>query len=70
MSPFDKQSRATSTLEGMRLETPSMLGYRAGMSSSCVIGHKLGAVFSVEQNLPREIDCAVRALHTKLGQTR
>ncbi len=70
MALFDKPNRGSATLDRDRLETPLMAGYRAGMSSSSVIGRKLSSIFGVEASMPREMDCCIRELQTKLGRSR
>ncbi len=69
MPPFEKHSRGIA-VDTSRLETPSMMGYRFGMSSSGVIGRKLNAVFGVESNVPREMDTVIRELQSKLTGSR
>ena len=66
MRPFAEQNRGSVALDDCRLETPAMVGYRFGMSSSGVIGRKLSAVYGVANELPREMDRAIRQLHDRL----
>ena len=49
-----------------RLETPMMTGYRAGMSSSSMIGRKLGRLYDPPADMPSEIDEVLRVLDRKL----
>lgn len=58
------------TPESNRLETPTMTGYRAGMSSQGVIGRKLGAVYGVQPELPEEMDAALQDLDDRLRDRR
>lgn len=66
MPTFDKHSRGTSTMQVNRLETASTAGYRVGMSSSGVIGRKLGAVYSVDSHVPCEMNTLLSQLQSKL----
>jgi hypothetical protein len=52
-----------------RLETPATAGFQRGMSSSGVIGRKLGSIYEVESQLPQEMDYALRDLRNKLSGT-
>ena len=70
MPPFNKPSRGSMALDQNRLDTPLTAGYRTGMSSSSVIGRKLSAIFGVEPSMPREMDCCIRELQSKLGRAR
>jgi hypothetical protein len=45
-----------------------MAGFRAGMSSSSVIGRKLGTVYGVEPHVPDEMDVCLRQLRSKLSR--
>lgn len=49
------------------LETPRVAGFRAGMSSSGIIGHRLGSMFSVPAETPREMDTLLSALDRKVS---
>ena len=53
-----------------RLETPSMTGFRPGMSSSSVIARKLGAVYDVPADRKQEIECALQTLDRRLTRAR
>ena len=50
-----------------RLETPPMAGFRPGMSSSSVIGRKLGSLYNVPADPKREIETVLETLDGKLG---
>ena len=50
-----------------RLETPGAVGYRPGMSSSTVIGRKLGSLYELPVERKREIETALETLDTKLS---
>ena len=52
--------------EGDRLETPVMAGYRAGMSSSSMIGRRLGRMYEQSSEMPREIGDALQMLARKM----
>ena len=49
------------------METPLMTGFRPGMSSSSVIGRKLGSLYSVPAEPTREIETVLETLDDKLG---
>lgn len=68
MPSFEDHGRDGLTLGDNRLETPSMAGYRRGMSSSGVIGRRLGSMYGIEPDLPREIDLALRQLDSRVGR--
>ncbi len=65
MPSFGDHSRRAVTLEENRLETPSMSGFRRGMSSSGMIGRRLGSMYEVDSDLPHEMHSALRALHSR-----
>lgn len=50
-----------------RLETPSMTGYRSGMSSFGVICRKLPTVYSAPSDTPEEIDAVLVKLDRTLA---
>ena len=50
-----------------RLETPPMTGFRPGMSSSSVIGRKLGSLYNVPAEPKREIETVLETLDDRLG---
>lgn len=50
-----------------RLETPTMAGYRNGLSTTGVIGRKLSAVYEVEGDLPDDMRDALQELSAKLA---
>jgi hypothetical protein len=52
--------------EQFRLETPSMSGYKPGMSSSCVLARKMCSVFTIPQSIPCEMADLLAALDIKL----
>ena len=54
--------------EGDRLETPVVAGYRMGMSSSGMIGHRLGRMYGLSSELPREIGEMLQALANKMSR--
>ncbi len=53
-------------VEGDRLETPVMAGYRAGMSSSSMIGRRLGRMYEQSSDVPREIGDLLQLLARKM----
>jgi len=55
--------------ELQRLDTPRSTGYRPGMSSSCMIGQKLGRVYSVEGEVPPAIGEMLQTLHHKVSRS-
>ena len=57
-------------LEANRLESPAMTGFRSGMKASCVIGRKLGAMYDVPLDMPRELEALLSALDRKLAHGR
>lgn len=70
MRGFSEQGRFVmgQKLEADRLETPAMAGYRRGLSSSGVIGRKLGGMYHVPADAVSAIESLLRALERKLGQ--
>lgn len=68
MRSFSRPIRIGQTVETCRLETPSMSGYRPGMSSSCVIGRKLGMMYDVPADMMNDIEGLLRALDRKLAR--
>ncbi len=68
MRRFDEQQlNSIDRAERMgRLETPSMAGYRQGMSSFSVISRKLGALYDVPSDSRRDIEAALQTLDSKL----
>ena len=54
--------------EGDRLETPVVAGYRTGMSSSGMIGHRLGRLYELSNDMPREIGDMLQALANKTSR--
>ena len=48
-----------------RLDTPASAGYRAGMSSSGMIGRWLGRLYGLPDGTPREIGNALQVLDRK-----
>ena len=52
--------------EGDRLETPVTAGYRTGMSSSSMIGRRLGRMYEPAGEVPREIGDALQVLARKM----
>jgi hypothetical protein len=69
MSSFRTSNQSQSDPSDSRLETPAMAGFQRGMSSSGVIGRKLGSIYEVESQLPQEMDYALRDLRNKLSGT-
>ena len=57
-------------LEANRLESPAMTGFRNGMKASCVIGRKLGTMYDVPSDMPRELESLLSALDRKLALGR
>ena len=53
-------------IEGDRLETPVVAGYRTGMSSSGIIGHRLGRMYQLSSDVPREIGEMLQVLANKM----
>ena len=51
-----------------RMETPRTVGFRAGMSSSGVIGHRLGNLYEVPGETPDRMDELLRALARRDGR--
>ena len=52
--------------DGDRLETPVTAGYRAGMSSSSLIGRRLGRMYEQSSEIPREIGDMLQVLARKV----
>ena len=67
MRNFDDQRGSNvMQLRAGRLESPKMAGYRVGMSSSTVIGRKLGAVYDVPADRKTEIESALQTLDRRM----
>ena len=49
-----------------RLETPSMSGYRSGMTASRLIGGRLGRLYNPPVETPSEMDALIRAINDKV----
>jgi hypothetical protein len=67
MSLFRKFDSTFSSDPDSRLETPAAAGFRSGMSSSGVIGRKLGSLYQVKSEIPQDIHSALRDLRSKLS---
>ena len=55
--------------EDFRLETPSMTGFRAGMSSSKVIGRKLDRLYNPPADMPSDFGQLLQLIDRKLNST-
>lgn len=66
MRPFSHDSKP-GQCDSRRLETPTMAGYRSGLSATGVIGRKLGSVYTVEGDLPDDMRDALQELSAKLA---
>lgn len=53
-----------------RLETPSSVGYRAGMSSCGVIGRKLSSLYSIPDDTPEQIDDLIEQIDRSVAPRR
>ena len=49
-----------------RLETPSLAGYRSGVTASRLIGGRLGRLYNPPAEIPSEMDTLIRALDAKV----
>ncbi len=56
---------AKGRFEACRLETPSMSGFRSGMSSSRLIAGRLGRLYHPPAEMPSEMDTLIRAIDAK-----
>ncbi len=54
--------------ESLRLETPYLTGFRAGMSTSSMIARRLGRLYDLPADTPREICDLLQALDRKTYQ--
>ena len=64
--PFEMQDKSDEN----RLETPFMVGYRTGMSSTGVIARKLGSMYDVPSDILHEMESLLRALDRNIGRAR
>ena len=64
-----ERNNAIQTIE-VCLETPRVTGYRAGMSSTSLIGRRLARVYEVGADVPRDISALLRDLNGKGGEPR
>ena len=62
MIMMTKKIAANADSETGRLETPRAVGYRSGMTSSGVIGRKLGHLYAVPADMPDRIDELLQVL--------
>ncbi len=54
--------------EAFRLETPAMSGFRAGMSSSSMIGRKLGRLYNPPADMPSDIGQLIQVIDRKFDR--
>lgn len=62
---FDDKS-AKGRFDPGRLETPWMSGYRSGMTTSRLIGGRLGRLYNPPAEIPSEMDSLIRAIDAKV----
>lgn len=71
MRSFKRQDHDAMTVNGRgRLETPSMVGFRTGMSSCSVIGRKLGSMYSVPADCPERMSTLIKAIDRTVRGSR
>ena len=54
----------------VRLDTPDSVGYRAGMTSTCVIGRNLGKVYTPPADAPQAIHELAHVIDRELERSR
>ena len=64
--PMFNDKNAKGHFEACRLETPSMSGFRSGMSTSRLIAGRLGRLYHPPVEMPSEMDILIRAIDAKI----
>ena len=64
--PMFNDKTAGGRFNPTKFETPSMSGYRSGMTASRLIGGRLGRLYNPPAEMPSEMDSLIRAIDAKM----
>lgn len=70
MRNFDDSNGREFELAENRLESPAMVGFRSGMTSTGVIGRKLSKIYTPSDDAPKAIGDLAGAIDREIGRLR